>query len=164
MGSRHDTIKRAFSIQYKNYLDAFDALGVDLSIRVIEKRKKKFVKITLVPQKAKKTFYGKSFYTKPLKAKNNFKLATKDVFLELFLKRQRLLLQKASPEKACSENLFNLLIRCLFIWRAESIPQKYKKHDIRIFYAIFYLLLLAILSILIAHNEVQAAKNFGWFW
>lgn len=65
MGSQHDTIKRAFSIQYKNYLDAFDALGVDLSIRVIEKRKKKFVKITLVPQKAKKYFTESLFIQSP---------------------------------------------------------------------------------------------------
>lgn len=164
MASQYEMVKADFYIHYKDYVDKFETYGIDLSIRLLEKRKKKFVKVTLVPRKRGKLFFGKSFYAKPLTSRNNYKISSKDSMLERFLKKQLLLLQKAPPEKVCAENLSNFLIRWILIWRAESIPKTYRKYDVRIFYAIFYLLLLAVLSILIAHSEVQAAKNFGWIW
>ena len=43
MASQYEMVKADFYIHYKDYVDKFETYGVDLSIRLLEKRKKKFV-------------------------------------------------------------------------------------------------------------------------
>ena len=51
MASQYEMVRADFYTYYKDYVDKFETYGVDLSIRLLEKRKKKFVKVTLVPRK-----------------------------------------------------------------------------------------------------------------
>ena len=105
MASQYEMVRADFYTYYKDYVDKFETYGVDLSISLLEKRKKKIVNVTLVPRKMGKLFFWNSFYAKPLTSRNNYKISSKDSMLERFLKKQLRLLQKRR-QKRCVPKIY----------------------------------------------------------